>query len=61
MLPMFLRYDIRQDRTGWTVFDQWTGETVSLACVLQFGLSHGDAVELADMLNRRSARTAILQ
>lgn len=58
---MFLRYDIRQDKTGWTVFDQWTGETVSLACLLQLGLGHEDAIALADMLNRRSARTAILQ
>jgi hypothetical protein len=58
---MLLRYDIRQEQTGWTVFDQWTGQTVALATLLQAGLTHADAVDLADMLNRRAARTAILQ
>jgi hypothetical protein len=58
---MFERYNIRRVPKGWTVFDQWTGETVALASVLQVGLTRQDAVELAAMLNRRAAPRVILQ
>lgn len=58
---MLERYAIRQDAKGWTVFDQWTGEPVTLTTLLQTGLTHQEAVELADMLNRRAGQGVILQ
>lgn len=54
------RYDIRRDPQGWTLYDRFTGEAVVIATVHQAGLSHVDAIEMADMLNQR-ARWAILQ
>lgn len=54
------RYDIRRDPRGWTLYDRFTGEAVVIATVTQAGLSHVDAIEMADMLNQR-ARRAILQ
>lgn len=61
MAPTFHRYDVRPGRRGWTVFDWWTGQVVTLAKVPQDDLSHADAVELADFLNRRVRPTLILQ
>ena len=44
------RYDIREDREGWTVFDLFTGEPVVISDVLQTGLDIQDADELAQLL-----------
>lgn len=48
------RYDIRKDREGWTVFDQWTGEEVAIALTPQTGLHQDDATQLADLMNLRN-------
>ncbi|WP_374469038.1 hypothetical protein [Phenylobacterium sp.] len=47
------QYDARPDRSGWTVFDRSTGETVVLARALQSGLGWMDAADLLERLNRR--------
>ena len=44
------RYDIREDREGWTVFDLFTGEPVVISDVPQTGLDIQDADELAELL-----------
>jgi len=48
---MSARYDIREDGSGWSVFDVWTGQTVVIALVPQTGMDIQDADELADLLN----------
>lgn len=48
------RFAIRRDRTGWTVFEVWTGEPAVIALVPQTGLSEEDARHTADLLNRRA-------
>lgn len=61
MTRTFLRYDVRRDPRGWSVFDGWTNQVVTFAQVPQGAMSHTDAVELADFLNRRVQPTMILQ
>lgn len=48
------RYDIRRDREGWTVFDQWTGEEVAIALTPQTGLDQDYAQRLAELMNLRN-------
>jgi hypothetical protein len=48
------RFDLRRDRTGWTVYEVWTGEPVVIAMVSQTGLSEADAQHTADLMNRRA-------
>lgn len=51
------RYDIRQDREGWTVFDVFTGEPVVINMVTQTGLEVQDAEELAELLDHKAFAT----
>ena len=48
------RYDIREDREGWTVFDLFTGEPVVISDVPQTGLDIQDADELAELLDHKA-------
>ena len=48
------RFALRRDRTGWTVYEVWTGEPVVIAMILQTGLSEADAQHTADLMNRRA-------
>ena len=51
-LAMGRRYDIREDREGWTVIDVFTGEPVVIHGVPQTGLDIQDADELAELLEK---------
>lgn len=46
------RYDIREDREGWTVFDVFSGEPVVIHGVPQTDLDIQDADELAELLEK---------
>jgi hypothetical protein len=48
---MSVRYDIREDDAGWSVYDVWTGETVVIELEVKSGLDIQDADDLADKLN----------
>lgn len=48
------RYDIEQDKEGWTVFDVFTGQPVAIDGVLQIGLDIQDASDLAELLEHPS-------
>ena len=48
------RYDIREDGSGWTVFDIFTGEPVVISLVPQTGLDIQDAAELAELLDHKA-------
>jgi hypothetical protein len=48
------RYDIREDREGWTVFDLFTGEPVVISDLPQTGLDIQDADELAELLDHKA-------
>jgi hypothetical protein len=48
------RYDLREDREGWTVFDIFTGEPVVISAVPQTGLDIQDADELAELLDHKA-------
>ena len=48
------RFALRRDRTGWTVYEVWTGEPAIIALVPQTGLSEEDAQHTAGLLNRRA-------
>jgi len=48
---MIVRFDIRQDAQGWTIFDRMTGDPAVVDGVSAVGLSFEDADELADRLN----------
>jgi hypothetical protein len=52
------RFSVRPDRTGFSVYDLWTGETVVIAMTPQDGLSREDADHTVEMLNRRTAQSA---
>ena len=45
-------YDIKPDRVGWTVYDVELGRPLLLEEVPLIGLEHGEADELASLLNR---------
>ena len=49
-----MRYDIRRDSEGWTVFDLFTGEPVVIEMVPQTGLDIQDADELAELLDHKT-------
>ncbi len=51
---MSVRYDIREEGFGWSVFDVWTGETVVISLTPQTDLDIQDADELADLLNHQA-------
>lgn len=51
---MLLRYQIRPDRSGFSVYDVWTGEAAVIAMDPQTGLTRDDAIDIADLLNRRA-------
>jgi len=46
-----MRYDMRADRTGWTVYDVSTGRPVILDDVVLTGISFEDADSLVNLLN----------
>ncbi len=46
-----IRYDIRRDRRGWTVYDVRTGLTAIIEGVLQVGLDMDEADAIADALS----------
>lgn len=48
---MIVRFDIRPDDRGWTIFDRMTGEAAVVDGVSAVGLSYEDADDLADRLN----------
>jgi hypothetical protein len=48
-----IRYAIRPDHRGFSVFDVWTGQPVQLAMNLQTGLSKADAEHTARLFNQR--------
>ena len=50
------RFQIRQDKEEWTVFDNWTGLAVMIAGVEQSGLSRQDADELRELLQKRAEK-----
>lgn len=55
MIKVKERYARRPDRHGWTVYDIWTGEPVSLALWVQTGLTQEDAEDLVRAMNRKAA------
>jgi hypothetical protein len=48
---MLVRYDIRPDRDGWTIYDRTTGEPATVAGFASVALPYADADELVDLLN----------
>jgi hypothetical protein len=48
---MAIRYDMRHEPEGWTVYDIWTGWPAVIAGVLQIELEMEDADDLVDLLN----------
>jgi hypothetical protein len=48
---MLVRYDIRPDPNGWTIFDRTSDLTAEVESFEQVGLPHDDAEEIADLLN----------
>lgn len=51
-----VRFAVRPDDEGWTVFDNWTGLAVVIASVVQSGIGLDDALELCAMLQRRATQ-----
>lgn len=49
-----VRFAVRPDDEGWTVFDNWTGLPVVIAGVEQTGIGLEDATELREFLQRRA-------
>lgn len=52
---MTTHYDTRRDPRGWTVFDRWTGQPVTLCGAEQSGMSWIEADDLIERLGRRAA------
>ena len=48
-----MRYDVRSDRVGWTVFDTATGRPALLEDLVLVELDLDVAEDLANLLNRR--------
>jgi hypothetical protein len=48
---MLVRFDIRPDREGWTIYDRVTNEPAVVAGYVSVGLRFSDADELVDLLN----------
>lgn len=45
------RFAVREDADGWTVYDIWTGQPVTLAMSRQTGLDFGDAQLISKFLS----------
>lgn len=50
------RYAIRQDGSGWTVLELWTGKPAQVAGVPQTRLSEADAEHMVKLLNAQARR-----
>jgi hypothetical protein len=48
---MLVRYDIRPDSHGWTIYDRGTDLPVEVEGYVPRGLDHEDAEEIVDLLN----------
>jgi hypothetical protein len=48
---VLVRYDVRQDENGWTIYDRQTDRPGSVQGHDTVGLSREDADEIADLLN----------
>ena len=48
---MLVRFDIRPDREGWTIYDRTTDEPAVVDGYVSVGLSFEDADDLVDLLN----------
>jgi hypothetical protein len=48
---MLIRYDIRPDPGGWTIYDRTSDQIAGVETFEQVGLAHDDAEEIADLLN----------
>jgi hypothetical protein len=60
---MIIRYDVRPDDEGWTIYDRRTDEPAFVEDEQIVGLPKRDAEEIADMLNtlalmKRQKRTS---
>jgi hypothetical protein len=53
---MILRYDLRHDAGGWTVFDIWTGQPVAEGEAAYVSLPLKDAIARAERLNSHAWR-----
>jgi hypothetical protein len=53
---MAIRYDMRREPDGWTVYDIWTGWPAVIAGVPQTELEMEDADDLVDLLNGMHVR-----
>ncbi|TNC10740.1 hypothetical protein FF100_21525 [Methylobacterium terricola] len=54
-----LRYDIRRDRDGWTVYDVRSGAIAVIDDVLQVGLAMDEADAVADSLSAECPSAAL--
>jgi hypothetical protein len=50
-MMMIIRYDVRPDDEGWTIYDRRTDEPALIEDEQIVGLPKRDAEEIADMLN----------
>ncbi len=48
---MLVRFDIRQDPQGWTIYDRLTNEPIVVERYISVGFPFKDADELVDLLN----------
>jgi hypothetical protein len=46
-----VRFDVRQDHSGWTIFDRQTDEPATMEGRETIGLAREDAEEIADLMN----------
>ena len=58
--PVFVRYDMRRDDEGYTVFDIWTGWPALVKGAEQTGLDIELADDLVDLLNTLNERREAL-
>jgi hypothetical protein len=48
---VLVRFDIRPDPEGWTIYDRKTGEPAIIEGFVPAGLPHHEADDLVDLLN----------
>ena len=48
---MIVRFDIRPDLNGWTIYDRITGQPAVIEGIVSVGLPFDDADDLVDLLN----------
>lgn len=48
---MLVRYDVRRERDGWTIYDRQTDRPGSVQGYYTVGLAREEADEIADLLN----------